>query len=98
MLKVTHLDNDNQRTLVVEGALAGASVSELEVAWRQVGDDGQNRKIVVDLSGATVIDAGGKVILTAMIREGVELVGRGIFTKYLVKDLMEKARQSQCRF
>ena len=98
MLKVTYLETLNQRTLVVEGMLAGPWVAELETAWIQVREARRNGKIVVDLSGATVIDAKGKTVLMAMVGEGVELVAKCVFTKFLVEVLTEVARRARCRF
>ena len=98
MLKVTVLDSPTQRRLVVEGDLAGPSVSELESIWRHVQTAGTKRSIVVDPTGATLIDTQGKAALMAMAGEGAKLVADGVYTAYLVKSLMQRVRAAQCRF
>jgi len=98
MLKVSVLDSGTQRRLLVEGSLTARWASELESVWRQTREAHRDQTLVVDIGGTTVIDANGKAILTAMICEGAELVGTGVYTEYLVKTLVDRARQMGCRF
>lgn len=97
MLKVSVLDSRSQRTLVVEGSLTAPWTSELESLWKQSLEAGRGRKIVVDLGHTTVIDARGKAALMAMVGEGAELIGKGVYTEYLVKSLVQRARHNGCR-
>jgi anti-anti-sigma regulatory factor len=97
MLKVSVLDSRTQRTLVVEGSLTAPWAPELESIWRQSLEAGGGRKIVIDLGHTTVIDARGKMVLIAMVREGADLIGKGVYTEYLVKSLVERARHNGCR-
>jgi anti-anti-sigma regulatory factor len=92
MLKVSVVDSRGQQTLVVEGSLTAPWASELESVWKQILQAGRNRKIVVDLGSATAIDATGRAVLTAMVANGTELVGKGLYTEYLVKSLVDRAR------
>jgi anti-anti-sigma regulatory factor len=98
MLKVSVLESRALRTLVIEGTLTAPWVKELESIWKPVSEAHGERKTVVDLSGTTVIDASGKAILTAMVGEGVQLVGKGVYTEYLVKKLVDGARRAACRY
>ena len=98
MLKVSVLDSETQRRVLVEGSLTAPWVSVLESVWRQSRDSHGDQPVVVDISGTTIIDARGKAILTAMICEGAELIGKGVYTEYLVKSLVNRARETACRF
>ena len=97
MLKVSVLDSRSQRTLVVEGRLTARWVPELESVWKQTLESRGDRRIVVDVGETTVIDASGKTILMAMAHQGAELIGKGVYTEYLVKSLVDRARHNGCR-
>lgn len=90
MLKVTVLDDGAETRVKVEGILAGPSVAELESAWKQIWETRENRKIIVDLGGTTVIDASGKRMLMIMASQGAELVAKGVYTEYVVRGLVAK--------
>jgi anti-anti-sigma regulatory factor len=96
MLKVTLVDGATERRLMVEGTLTGASVPELESAWKKTLNTGDSRKLVVDLSETTLIDGQGKKALMAMASQGAELVAKGVYTGYVVKGLMERVHAG-CR-
>jgi ABC-type transporter Mla MlaB component len=98
MLKVIVLDNGTRKRLVVEGALTGPWVPELESLWEQLKQASSDRGIVVDLSGTTAIDTSGKAALMAMAAEGAELVAEGLYTAYVVKSLVAKGRNAPRRF
>jgi hypothetical protein len=96
MLKVTVLDSGAERRLVVEGALAGSWVTELESVWRQIRAGHEHQRVVVDLVGTTVIDPSGKRVLMVMASEGAKLVARGVYTEYVVKGLVDRVNAG-CR-
>lgn len=97
MLKVSVVESRMRRTLVIEGSLTAPWAKELETVWKKVLEARGEQKIVVDLSEATVIDASGKAILAAMVAEGTELVGKGVYTEYLVKKLLERVHGTVSR-
>lgn len=97
MLKVSVLDSASKRTLVVEGSLTAPWVPELQSVWKQTLESLGDRTIVVDLGETTVIDASGKAILRAMVRGGADLIGRGVYTEYLVNSLVDRVRHNGCR-
>jgi anti-anti-sigma regulatory factor len=97
MLKVSIFDSRSQRTLVVEGSLTAPWLPELESVWERTLESRGDRRIVVDLGETTAIDARGKMVLIAMVREGADLIGKGVYTEYLVKSLVERARHNGSR-
>jgi hypothetical protein len=94
MLKITVVDGEAEHKLLVEGRLVATCVSELERAWNQARRARRGSRIVVDLSGTTDIDHSGKATLLAIIGEGALLTAKGIYSKYVARQLMEEARQA----
>jgi anti-anti-sigma regulatory factor len=92
MLKVTVLNGGSESRIKVEGKLFAPWVSELASAWEQALQAGSGKKIVVDLSEMTFIDADGKAILLSFIDQGASLVARGICNEHIVEELKSKAR------
>ena len=93
MLKITVVDDGGEQRLIVEGKLVAPWVSELESAWNQARQAGPSSRIVVDLSGTTAIDPSGMAALTAMIGEGARLTAKGVYSVYVVQQLMNKPRK-----
>jgi hypothetical protein len=93
MLKITVVDGGAEQRLMVEGKLVAPWVSELELAWNRARPAGRRCRVVVDLSATTAIDPSGKATLMAMIGEGARLTARGVYSEYLVEQLMNKARE-----
>lgn len=87
-------DGGAEQTLRVEGKLASPWVSELVSAWNQVRQQFRDSMIVIDLSAVTVIDWIGKAALTAMVVKGVRLTAKGVYSEYVVEQLMNKARDN----
>jgi ABC-type transporter Mla MlaB component len=77
--------------LVLEGRLAGPWVEELRTYCRRTFDD-QQRCIQLDLTGVTFIDAEGKLLLTQLWQQGVELRGSGCLTRCLIEDIAKVGR------
>ena len=94
MLRITVVDGGSEQRLLVEGKLMAPCVSELEQAWNQARRAGRGSSIVVDLSWTTGIDPSGKAALVAMIREGARLTAKGVYSEYVIGQLVEKAREA----
>ena len=86
MLRITIQSCLKTLRLVVEGRLEGAHVVELENCWKTT-TPGADAPIVVDLTGVTFIDCGGKQLLTRMHEGGASLIATGIVTKQVVKEV-----------
>jgi hypothetical protein len=90
MLKISTIDRRLERRLVVEGRLVQPWIGELRKTWRAAGQDLQGRKLVIDLSNATVISKEGEDALLELMREGAKFSCGGVLTKYVVKQLARK--------
>jgi hypothetical protein len=97
MLKITVIENGKEQRLIVEGKLAEPCVSELESAWNHVRLASGNRPILVDLSSVTLINSRGEAALMAMVAEGARLTAKGLYSEFVVKQLMNKSRTTRLR-
>jgi hypothetical protein len=97
MLRITVVKKGKEQQLIVEGKLAEPCISELESAWNQIRLAGGNRPILVDLSGVTLINPRGEAALTAMIADGARLTAKGLYSEFIVKQLMSKTRKARTR-
>jgi hypothetical protein len=94
MLKVTFFESPTEQRFVVEGKLAQAGVPELESAWKSEQAALQGRRCVLDLSDATFIDESGSQLLKTMCREGVQIIAKGPYVKYLIRHLKRNGAKS----
>ena len=92
MLKISIVDKKSERRLVVEGKLVEPWVGELRRSWQTAGEALDGRRLVVDLSNATVISREGEAELLGLMREGAKVAGCGVLTKYVVKQLAHRCR------
>ena len=99
MLKITGQKNaaPASMSIILEGKLAGPWVEELNAYWCQISGN-QQIGTVVDLTGVTFIDAGGKELLTKLWRQGAELRAAGCLTRCVVEEIMGSGQvDSSCR-
>ena len=94
MLKISTVNRRSERRLVVEGKLVQPWVGELRTTWRRAGEDLQGRKLVIDLSNATVISQEGEEALLELMSEGAKFSCGGVLTRYVIRQL---ARRARCR-
>jgi hypothetical protein len=97
MLKITAIDGDHQRTLVLEGALVEPWVIELEQSWADAQQGDRARAVVVDLKDVTAISQRGENLLYQMMTGGATFqCCRGVLTKLVLRQL-ERRRGVQSR-
>lgn len=88
MLKITAIDNKDQRTLIVEGKLVDPWVAELERLWSEAQTAEGIRSIAIDLKDVTTISERGKAVLNRMLGQGAQVrCCRGVLTKHVVRRL-----------
>jgi ABC-type transporter Mla MlaB component len=97
MLKITALDNGEQRTLVLEGKLVEPWVTELKNSWIELRHASEPQEVLIDLKDVTAISQTGENLLFQMMREGATFnCCRGVLTRHVVRQL-ERRRQEQWR-
>jgi anti-anti-sigma regulatory factor len=89
MLKITVVEEQRQRRLIVEGKLIAPGAAELTSACRTARTDLQDRKLIVDLRGLTAISSEGEAVLLHLMREKVKFLC-GVYMKEVVRQLARK--------
>jgi len=87
MLKITTIDSGVQRKLILAGRIVEPWAAELSTAWGRARDSLEGRKVVVDLTGVTVISRDGTRVLHEMMNHGVEFICRGVYVSHVVRNL-----------
>src|SRR5260370_37647108 len=97
MLKITSQRIGNDVTLELEGKLAGPWVAELRRFWRELKAGGGMEGVEVRVCAVTFIDAAGKLLLSEMYLEGVELVAAGCMNQAIVQEIIEACSEGRKR-
>ena len=94
MFKISIIETQNQRKVVLEGKLAIPWTTEVESIWRNAAQQLQGRKLVIDLTNVTVISRDGENLLLHLMKNGAKFTGKGVFTKHILRQL---ARRCRCK-
>jgi hypothetical protein len=87
MLRITTETARFERTLRLEGRLAGPWVDELARTWGELRAERDGGSFRVDLDGITFVSPSGKSLLRRIHREGARLVAFGCMTRAIVEDV-----------
>src|ERR1700730_16984609 len=87
MLRITLTETGAEQRWILEGRLTGGSIEDLVANWRANRDRAPTQKCVVDLNQVTFIDRDGEQVLLMMIRDGVEFLATGLYTRHLLESL-----------
>ena len=91
MLKISSIEGQTQRRLIVEGKLVGPWASELRGACEQASTDLFGRTLVIDMRHITAISQEGENVLFELIQKGVKFRCHGVFTKRVLKQVARRA-------
>ena len=92
MFRLSMVDTDGQRRMVLEGRLVAPWTSEVESAWSAAREHLDGRKLVVDVTNVTLIGRDGECTLLKLMRDGARFTGCGVMTKHLLKKLARRCR------
>ncbi len=87
MLRITTHD---QRTLQLEGKLAGPWVQELMNCWQSILAQRAASEVRIDLSALTFINPSGKELLALMHTQGVQFIASGCWAKGIVAEITKE--------
>ena len=93
MLKISIVEARNKRRLLVEGRLIAPWSAELISACDKARESLDDRELLVELNNITAINQEGENGLIALMNEGVQFRGRGVFTKQVLRQLARRARK-----
>ncbi|HXW90141.1 MAG TPA: hypothetical protein VEK33_06305 [Terriglobales bacterium] len=92
MFKLSMVDTNGQRRLVLEGKLISPWTQEVESTWLRAREQLAGRKLVVDLTNVTLIGRDGENTLLNLMRDGARFTGCGVLTKHLLRQLARRCR------
>jgi hypothetical protein len=92
MLKISTIDTNSERRLVVEGKLVEPWLAELKRTWSGAGQGLEGRKLVIDLHNVTVISREGENGIYELMQEGARFSCGGVLTKHLLKRLAQRCQ------
>ena len=92
MFRLSMLDTNGQRTLVLEGKLVAPWTEEVESAWGHAQEHLEGRNLIVDLTNVTLIGREGEDTLFNLMRKGARFTGCGVLTKHMLKQLARRCR------
>jgi len=92
MFKISIVEKNSQRRLVLEGQLVPPWTTEVESAWRNATEQLQGRKLVIDLENVTLISRDGENTLFRLMKNGAKFTSAGVLTKHVLKQLARRCR------
>jgi anti-anti-sigma regulatory factor len=92
MLKISIIENDHKRQLILEGKLVAPWSDELKNIGQEAAVDCDHRALVIDLRSVTVISADGEDVLLALMDLGARFRVSGVFMRQVVKNLSRRSR------
>src|SRR4029077_5862577 len=93
MFRITTEKKRGKTLLNVEGRLAGPWVATLEECWRELHAASAQERFYVNLCGVSFIDAGGRVLLKEIHRQGGRLIAEGCLNQAIVSEILAKEKQ-----
>jgi hypothetical protein len=91
MLKISVVDGQRQRRILVEGSLIAGWTDELVTVCEEARADPQGLELVVDVKGLTTISAVGANLLLKLMRDKIKLQC-GVYVRELLRQLARDAR------
>jgi hypothetical protein len=92
MLRLSIVDTNGQRKMVLEGKLIAPWTKEVESAWQRAKQSSDTRKLVIDINNVTLINLDGEATLLKLMRDGARFAGCGVLTKHLLQQLARRCR------
>jgi anti-anti-sigma regulatory factor len=89
MLKITVVEEERRRRLIVEGKLIAPWAAELTSAYQTARTDLQERELIVDLRSLTAISQEGEAVLLQLMGEKAKFLC-GVYMKEVVRQLARK--------
>jgi len=97
MLRITAEQRDATCVLKLEGRLQGEWVGELRRSWQRIRDASHAAPIRVELADVQFMDVAGKVLLSEMYREGVEIAARGLLAVTVCEEIVVRPGRGRSR-
>jgi hypothetical protein len=92
MLKISIIDSDKERRLILEGKLIAPWTTELQRVCDEARQSPRGREIGLELKNLTVISQEGQNLLGVLMKEGIKVRGCCVFAKEVLRKLRGRAR------
>jgi anti-anti-sigma regulatory factor len=92
MLKISIIEKDRKRQVLLEGKLVAPWTIELNNIGQEAALDRDHRELVIDLRSVTAISAEGEDVLLALMDQGARFRVSGVFMRQIVKQLSRRSR------
>lgn len=92
MLKISIIENERKRQVVLEGKLVAPWTNELKNVGQEAAMDCDHRELVIDLRGVTALSADGEDVLLELMNQGVRFRMSGVFIRQVMKQLSRRSR------
>ncbi len=92
MLKISIIENDHRRQVLLEGKLIAPWTNELKNFGEEALSDGDNRELIIDLRSVTALSAEGEDVLLVLADRGARFRVSGVFMRQVVKQLARRSR------
>ncbi|HTB13835.1 MAG TPA: hypothetical protein VK752_19805 [Bryobacteraceae bacterium] len=93
MLKITVVEDQRRRRLIVEGKLIAPWAAELSTTYQTVRTDLEDRELIVDLRSLTAISPEGEEVLLQLMSEKAKF-RCGVYVKEVLRQLARKTRDN----
>jgi anti-anti-sigma regulatory factor len=94
-LRITIAETLTEQRWTLEGRLVQPWVTELKSNWAKTETARRERRCIVDLTGITFIDKSGEKALSALFKQGAELIATGVYTGHVVHNIEKKKSHRQ---
>src|SRR5260370_41808675 len=91
MLKISLIDRNRHRRLIVEGKLIAPWAAELKSACENARADLRGRELVIEMKHITMISKESEDVLLGLIKSGIRLRCSCVFKKHVEKELPRRA-------
>ncbi|HXX27115.1 MAG TPA: hypothetical protein VEI99_01560 [Terriglobales bacterium] len=92
MFKISIVETQGQRRLVLEGTLVRPWTTEVESAWRNAGEELQGRKLIIDLRNVTLISRDGENTLFKLMSNGAKFYCGDVLMKHVLRQVARRCR------
>lgn len=93
MLKISVVEGQRQRRLILEGKLIVPWVAELTSACEAAGTNLNGRELIVDLTNVTAIGPEGECVLLELMNEKIKFQC-GVFMREVIRQLARKHQRT----
>jgi anti-anti-sigma regulatory factor len=92
MLKISMIENDHKRQVVLEGKLVAPWTYELMSFGRDALNVGERRELIIDLRSVTAISSEGEDVLFFLMNQGARFRASGVFMRQVLKHLNRRSQ------